>query len=190
MNNMGTLHDRLHGRLWHTTHPDRFSAILDCGCVRANPDLPNSERWKATRPEDYPFVRCLGGVSLFDFADFDAKKYAQQYFLSNWQAFVPYLEKWQGAVWIEINRSALEGSFVSADEIVRRWKEGDHYRHTIMPRIEAANIGDIPASAFESAFMTWAHGQEVRDIDVREFSPAKFEEITTEWKAWRERRRS
>ena len=52
----------LHGGLWHTTHPDRFRDILTRGAIIPEPDIPNSERWKASKePEFYPYVRTLGG---------------------------------------------------------------------------------------------------------------------------------
>ena len=88
------------------THPDRFAAILTSGYLSANPDIPNSQRWKASRPEYYPFVRCLGGISLFDFSNFDPEDYEKTHPFSNWYDFVPYLDSWGGAVWIEVDRFA------------------------------------------------------------------------------------
>lgn len=179
----GALHDRLYGGLWHTTHPDRFLAILTCGCLCVNPDIPNSERWKASRPEHYPFVRTLGGISLFDFSGFDPAKYELSHPMSNWHAFVPYVERWGGAVWIEVDREAVSASLVSPDELVTRWDQDGNRGHTIMPRIEAAHIGDIPTSAFRSAFLTWAMGDEVREVDVSNDNPNN-DRVVSEWKAF------
>lgn len=183
MANMGTLHDRLHGGLWHTTHPERFQEIVKFGYLSVNPNIPNLERWKASRPEHYPLVRFLGGVSLFDFARFDTEKYEQSHPLSNWYEFVPHLKSWGGAVWINIDRDAISESFISTDQLVAQWDQDGHRARAIMPRIEAAHIGDLPTSAFCSAFMTWAGGREVRELDVLNFNPDSFDKILEEWRA-------
>ncbi|WP_143748369.1 hypothetical protein [Mesorhizobium carmichaelinearum] len=145
------------------------------------PKIDNAERWKTSRgPDYYPFVRVIGGVSLFDFRGFDADRYDQSHPISTWRTFVPHSENWRGAVWIEIDAEAIAGSFVTADEIVDRWDAGCYHRHTIMPRIEAAHIGDLPVSAFRSAFLTWAGGRKVRDLDIVDFDPAEFDRLTHE----------
>jgi len=182
MKSMGSLHDRLHGGLWHMTHPARFSAILASGHLSANPDIPNSERWKASRPEHYPFVRCLGGISLFDFAKFDPEKYEKTYALSNWYSFVPHLKSWGGAVWIEIDRVAAAEKLISSDELVAQWDQDGNRGHTIMPRIEAAHIGSMPLSTFRSAFLTWADGKEVREIDCLGLVGPDFDNSLREWR--------
>ncbi len=167
MSGMGVLDDRLHGGLWHTTHPRRFLSIIASGGVSADPsNLPNSERWKAQQPEYYPFVRLMGGVSLFDFANFDAERYSQTHPMSSWHTFVPHRRDWGVAVWISIDRAAIEANFISANTLVERWNQPGNLRHTIMPRIEAAHIGDIPTSAFTSVFVTWAGGRKIHDVDL------------------------
>lgn len=184
MAGLGRLHDILSGRLWHTTRPDRVPDIVAAGSLLVEPSIDNAERWKTSRgPDYYPFVRTIGGISLFDFANFDADLYDQTHPMSSWRSFVPYLQEWRGAVWIEIDREAISDSFISADEIVRRWDEGGHHRHTVMPRIEAAHIGDLPVSACQSAFLNWADGREVRAFDICEFKRADFDRILNEWKA-------
>jgi hypothetical protein len=185
MTTMGILHHRLHGRLWHTTRPDRFSAILASGCLTANPDIPNSERWKASRPEHYPFARCLGGISLFDFANFDPKGYEQTHPLSNWYDFVPYLRSWGGAVWIEVDRVSATEKLISATKLLALWDQDGNRGHAIMPRIEAAYIGDMPVATFRSAFITWDEGRELREIDPSQFNPTDFTLILREWSAVR-----
>lgn len=181
MGDMGALHDRLHGGLWHTTHPKRFLSIIASGGLRVEPGLPNSERWKAQRPEHYPFVRVLGGISLFDFAGFDPGRYSQTYHCSSWDTFVPHLKKWGVAVWIEIDRAAVADQLISTDELVERWDQTGQRGHTIMPRIEAAHIGDLPMSTFATAFVTWADGLEVREISLSPFDPTSFERSIQEW---------
>ena len=186
MAGLGHLHDLLYGRLWHTTRPDRIHDIVASGSLMVDPDIDNSERWKTSRgPDYYPFVRTIGGISLFDFAKFDADLYDNTHPMSSWRSFVPYLSAWCGAVWIEVDREAIKDSFVSANEIVQRWNEGGYHRHTVMPRIEAAHIGDLPVSAFRSAFLTWAAGREVRAFDIREFKQADYDEILGEWAKYR-----
>lgn len=184
MGSLGVLHDRLHGRLWHTTRPNLFASIIASGGLSPEPDVGNAQRWKTSRgPEYYPFVRKIGGVSLFDFRDFDAERYAETHPMSNWRAFVPHMESWRGAVWIEIDRDQIADSFVSADEVVKRWDAGGHHRHTIMPRIEAAHIGILPREAFLSAFLTWASGEQVREISTRPFDSSTLESHLGEWRS-------
>ncbi|MEO5324266.1 hypothetical protein PV773_13190 [Mesorhizobium sp. CC13] len=166
MGGMGALHDRLHGGLWHTTHPRRFLSIIASGGLRVEPGLSNLERWKAQRPEHYPLVRLLGGVSLFDFANFDARRYSETHPMSSWHHFVPHRRDWGVAVWIGIARAAVADNFISADALVELWDQPGKRGHTIMPRIEAAHIGDLPKSAFASAFLTWENGCKIHDIDL------------------------
>ena len=48
----------LYGRLWHTTHPDRYSGILTSGAILPEPNLPDLEREKTRDGKDgYSFVR-------------------------------------------------------------------------------------------------------------------------------------
>src|SRR5258708_20259302 len=85
----------LSGRLWHTTHPNRFKSILNSGAILPEPDIPDSERWKASKGnQSFPFVRTLGGVSLFDFDQFDPDSYSERYPISSWYEFVTYREPW------------------------------------------------------------------------------------------------
>ncbi|MFZ4382108.1 MAG: hypothetical protein ACOYO0_09120 [Sandarakinorhabdus sp.] len=142
LNNMGVLHSRLHGRLWHTTSIERFCQILIYGGLIPNPPIEDAKRWKSSLgPDYYPFVRKIGGVSLFDFENFDPDSYDRTYPMSSWRTFVPHLAEWGGAVWIEIDRSMIADHFIPANELIQMWDEGGHHRHTIMPRIEAAHLG-------------------------------------------------
>lgn len=177
------LQPRLENGIWHTTHPERFASIMAEG-LRAEPALPEEARWKSSRGPDYfPFVRKLGGVSLFDFSEFDPEIYDRSHPMSNWREFVPYREAWAGAIWVQVDRDALGDRFVSTDDLVRRWDEGGHHRHTIMPRIEGACIGDVSVSMFMSAFMTWAGGQEIRDFPVSAFPEPAFDAALQDWRA-------
>jgi hypothetical protein len=151
----------LRGRLWHTTHPDRFQRILKCGAIVPEPDIPDSERWKtAAGPEHFPYVRTIGGVSLFDFYKFDPDSYAEKCPSSSWQEFVPFREEWGCAVWIEIDRAQAADHFISGADLIASWKAEGAYRHTVMPYIEAAYVGELPRTAFARAFIVRA-GEDV-----------------------------
>jgi len=79
------------GGLWHITHPDRFKSILNSNAILPEPDIPEGARYCTGLGKDhYPYVRTLGGVSLFDFNRFDPDAYTEEYPLSTWAAFVPY----------------------------------------------------------------------------------------------------
>lgn len=144
----------LYGGLWHTTHPDRFANILADGAISPEPNIPDVDRWKTSGgPELYPFVRTLGGVSLFDFGRFDIEEYTRAYPLSSWHAFVPFLESWGRSVWIEIDRGQVESRFISGPDLVAKWDLEKAWRHSIMPRIEAAHLGPLPRAAFKRAFL-------------------------------------
>lgn len=99
----------LMGGLWHTTSLERFNRILEFGAISPAPDIPDSERC-CTRggSATYPYVRHIGGVSLFDFEDFNPEIYSEKYPASSWSFFVPQCEKYDQTVWIEINREQAE----------------------------------------------------------------------------------
>ena len=120
--------------------------MLISGALRAEPGLPENDRHKtANGPSKFPFVRILGGVSLFDFAGFDADSYEETYPVSTWRYFVPTRADWTETLWIEIAPEA-RASVIRGTELLARWKAEQAWGHTIMPLIEAAHIGDIPTS--------------------------------------------
>ena len=179
---MWPLQNKLQNGIWHTTHPDRFESIMKEG-LKPEPDIPNNDRWKTSHgPEYYPFVRKIGGISLFDFRNFNPDIYGSTHPMSDWNEFVPHRKEWTGAVWIQINQSMLGNSFVSSDEIVRQWDSCGNRQHTIMPRIECACIGHVPISAFKFAFMTWEMGSETHEISLESFSESKYQEILQAWR--------
>ncbi|WP_278370487.1 hypothetical protein, partial [Pseudoalteromonas lipolytica] len=101
----------LFGSVWHTTSLERYSMIVVNGCIKVNPDIPDSERWGTKLGEKhFPFVRSLGGISVFDFRDFDVDA-------TDWATFVPCRTDWQNAVWIEVDISKLGDRFKSAQSI-------------------------------------------------------------------------
>ncbi|PKG37080.1 hypothetical protein [Psychromonas sp. Urea-02u-13] len=132
----------LSGRVWHTTNLERYAMIVADGVINANPDIPDNERWGTGLGEEhFPFVRSLGGVSVFDFRNFDVD-------VTDWGAFVPCRTDWQSAVWIEIDISVLGNSFISGQSIRELWHKMDSTRK-FMTQIEGAVIGSIPTSAFK-----------------------------------------
>src|SRR2546425_12462859 len=107
--------------LWHTTTPSRYERIRDVGCILPNPPIPDAERWGTSQgPDYYSYVRVLGGVSLFDFRDFDPDLYDAKYPMSNWRAFVPYRQECGVAVWIQIDRTKVLAALLDADELRNR----------------------------------------------------------------------
>jgi hypothetical protein len=140
------------GGVWHTTNQDRFLRILECGAILPEPDIPDRERWgTAGGSEGYPYVRSIGGVSLFDFGGFDAETYSMQYPSSSWEYFVPCHLSWDSAVWIEIDHESLGSAFISGVELLTRRKAEGSLRR-IMSLIEAAHIGLLPCRAFKRYF--------------------------------------
>ncbi len=157
--------DMLVGGLWHTTSDDRYKSILRSGAILARPDIPDADRWKTGRgPDYYPYVRHLGGVSLFDFDGFDRAEYQKRCPLSSWTEFVPFRAEWGSSVWIQLDRRVLEDCFISGPELWKRCNEEGALRHTVMPYIEAAYIGDVPTSTFLRAFSASDKG--IKDLSV------------------------
>jgi hypothetical protein len=164
----------LDGRLWHTTSMDRFQEILRSGAILPNPSIPDEQRWKTSQgPEYYPYVRTLGGVSLFDFEDFDPVRYSSTHPMSSWREFVPYRSQWGAAVWIEIDRQAIANEFVTRNQLVERWNHENAGRHTLMPRIEAAHLAPIPIAAFRRVFICRAGPPNIEEAPIEQASEAQ-----------------
>ncbi|MGA9899735.1 MAG: hypothetical protein WBQ09_16670 [Terriglobales bacterium] len=157
----------LDGGLWHSTHPGRFKAILRSGAVLPEPPIANPDGWVTLSGESYrSFARNLGGVSLFDFYQFDPKSYQERCPMSSWDEFVPYREKWGGAVWIEIDRQQIASQFISGDALVERWKSEKAYEHNFMPYIEAVHLGPVPRAAFKRAFLVQRGNEELQHLSI------------------------
>src|SRR5262249_7499642 len=132
----GPILRNLYGGLWHTTHPERFKAILASGALLPDPEMPDGDRWGTSQgPDHYPYVRTLRAISLFDFDQFDAEAYSERCPSSSWCEFVPYRQHWGCAVWIEIDRIQAGPRLISAPDLVARWKADSAYGHNIMPYI-------------------------------------------------------
>lgn len=153
--------------IWHTTSVERFEGILAAGCILPEPPIPDRDRWgTACGPSLYPFVRSIGGVSLFDFSGFDEATYNEKYPVSMWRTFVPCFSKWDEAIWIELDYSAIKDSFVDGNSVIERWKRQGELGRKVMPIIEAAHIGPVPISAFRRIFMFSKHDQEFKQVQM------------------------
>ncbi|WP_439136272.1 hypothetical protein [Pseudomaricurvus sp.] len=131
--------------VWHTTTPERYASILRDRFILPEPELTDSERWGTAMGEShYPYVRSIGGVSLFDFRGFDEFTYSERYPMSSWHSFVPCSHRSDEAIWLEIDVKSAAGNFLSGRELLNKWKESEQLRRKIMPFIEAAHLGPLP----------------------------------------------
>lgn len=152
------------GGIWHTTSEERYSNIIESGGILPNPDITEKERWGTSRgSEYYPFVRTIHGVSLFDFCDFNAEEYSKLYPASCWSEFVPYRKEWGCSIWVEIDRKAVIENFISGSELLKKWNRDKAYKNNIMPLIEAAHIGAIPASSFLHTYFSSESGFKLKE---------------------------
>jgi len=140
--------ETLRGGVWHTTNSNRYKAILSTGAILPEPPIPDCNRWgNGLGTIGCPYVRSIGGVSLFDFRDFDPDEYSNEYPISSWREFVPFRSEWGEAIWIEVDVSEVRTRFISGREILDRWKM-EQATNRFMPLIEAAHIGALPVKAF------------------------------------------
>lgn len=138
--------------LWHSTHPAWFERILNDGEISAEPEIPDHERFgTAIGPAGYPYVRSIGGVSLFDLENFEPAPYSELYRSCSWDFFIPFRRDWLQSVWIEIDRAALGDNLISGAALLARWKR-ERTSRRIMPLIEAAHIGPLSRTHFIRAF--------------------------------------
>lgn len=145
--------DLLREGYWHTTSVDRFAGILKTGFILPNPQIPDSERWGTSRgPGLYPYVRSIGGVSVFDFIGFDEVAYSEKCPVSSWRTFVPCKTERDAAIWIELDIDIIKKDFIDGTSLVKQWNLQKAHRHKIMPLIEAAHIGPVPIVAFRRVF--------------------------------------
>lgn len=157
--------------LWHSTSLDRFKSILKDGSIKPEPDISDEFRWNTgLGPKHYPYVRTLGGVSLFDFSGFVLVDYEREYSAS-WYTFVPTPHGGGNKIWIEISRTAISSSLITGRELVARWESDAAYGHNIMPIIEAAHLGPIVLSSFVRV-LSYESGKWV-EISISSFFPAE-----------------
>jgi hypothetical protein len=180
---IGPIWKELHGRLWHVTRPDLFLRILDDKAIKPDPDMPDNERWgTACGPSHYPYVRSIGGVSLFDLWKFDPAQYDAKFTQSNWRYFIPWPKIWAGAVWIEIRLVDIEPDFKPASILKDGWDCQGNRGRKRMPLIEAAHIGDLPIDAFHRIiFIRDSDNGEYHEWNFQSFDRAAYEELLPEW---------
>jgi len=151
--------------IWHTTSLDCFQSILADGAILVEPDIDDSKRWKTSGgPKYYPFVRTLGGISLFDFQGFDVDEYDKACPMSSWREFVPFREAWGTSIWLKFELMSENKAYIAPSELQRLLNEQKAHRHTLMPRIEAAHIGDLPMKLCSGALKISSEGIERLDL--------------------------
>lgn len=148
------IQQNLLGRLWHTTRPGRFNEILRTGFLKPEPDIPDCQRYGTIcGPSNYPYVRHLGGVSLFQFPTvFNLHDYVDEIPTASLDQFIPFNRSIGEAVWLEINRDILNENFISGQEVRLRWRKDEAYAHKFIANLEAAYIGDLPVSSISKAY--------------------------------------
>jgi hypothetical protein len=152
--------------LWHTKNVSRFKKIIEYGAIIPEPNIPDSKRWYTSQGrKHYPFVRDLGGVSLFDFVNFDPSEYGEKYPMSSWYSFVPTQSNWIKTVWIEINRKKVRKHLIEGRELVKKWNDEKMHRHIIMPIIECAYIGELSTDNFSRVLLYDRRSKEFSTID-------------------------
>jgi len=141
--------DDLIGSIWHTTSSERLEQIYAAGAITPNPSIPDKHRWNTKGgPGRYPFVREIGGISLFDFRGFDANKYSEKFPLSGWRRFVPCVQYWDESYWIELSVDERSPEFLNGIELQKKQAEMSALSNILMPLIECAFIGDISIDSF------------------------------------------
>jgi hypothetical protein len=102
--------------------------------------FPDNERWSTFEgPKFYPYVRTIGGVSLFDFEGFEPEDYGRKYPMSSWSYFVPYRRDWRTFVWIEIVRQLVARNIISSQDLGA--PPDDLYLRHVGPRGDADRTG-------------------------------------------------
>lgn len=182
---VGRIWSELDDGLWHTTHPERFLSIVADGAILPEPDIPDADRWSTGQgPRLYPYVRHIGGVSLFDFYDFEADTYSEKYKLSSWRTFVPYRDDWDGAVWIQIDREKVAEAVISGKDLLEKQKSSGEIARRIMPIIEAAHIGPLSVSSCTRAILI-CHSEPdgFLEFELPSFDAAAYAAALKAWKA-------
>ena len=143
--------ETLRGGVWHVTSCDFFEGIKEAGAIQVEPDIPERSRYGGrSGPAKRPYVRHIGGVSLFDFRKYDLKRFDQE-FPSNTgtiRYYVPFYRREHDSVWIQIDPVQAGKSLLSPAELNRRRDVDGERSRLLIPRIEACHIGDIPKDRF------------------------------------------
>lgn len=84
-------------------------------------------------------------------------------------------------MWLQIEREVVSEQLVSPTALLNKWKDQGLHGHNILPKLEAAHLGDLPVSAISSAFLTWDNGRKVREFNIRDFDHEPFQHRLREW---------
>lgn len=145
--------NELLGAVWHTTSLSRYRKITKSGAILAEPSLTDNERHGTGGGSKlYPFVRSIGGVSVFDFREFNPIKHYETFKIINWPYFVFGHNHEEDSVWIEIDTDDLSDSFKSAQEIRKMWHKQNSNRK-FMTGIEGAILGSVSINAFKAVLI-------------------------------------
>lgn len=147
-----TIPNQLKGKVWHSTSVVNAKKIVTHGEILANPDIEAESRWGGTCESKYPFVRTLGGISLFDFR---LPKTHSNELLTRW---VPCHTKIPATVWFEIDISKLKGFFLSAEETRIKWRDAGMDRQ-FMPHLEASCLCPISVQDIKSIYIGYTSGK-------------------------------
>jgi hypothetical protein len=131
--------------IWHVTSKSCFKSMLADGEIKAEPRIPDDKRYNTDKgTKYYPFVRSIGGISLFDFC---TEEFKFHHYI-NAVNFSPKScnEELSDIVWIEMDRDAIKDRIITNNELMKqRIKE---CFHQIIPIYEIAVIETISTSAF------------------------------------------
>jgi len=152
--------------IWHSTSPERYKKIIESKFILPEPAIPNNERWSTAKGKDlYPFVRSIGGVSIFDFRNFNVVEYSNTYSTSVWATFVPCRLGWDTTIWLELDEEKMNEDYLSPNEVMLKRSQANSYRQ-IIPYLEGAHIGSIPISYIKRIMQYCDINGEFDEIDV------------------------
>lgn len=145
--------NQLKNGVWHTTSVERYKSILKTGFILPEPDIPEEGRWGGGLDENkHPFVRSIGGVSLFDFRNLNQKNNENKCLSTGWHSFVPVQRAWKQAIWININELVLGEEYYCPDALLHKSRVEGNIRKFIVG-VEAAHIGELPVSKFKKVLI-------------------------------------
>ncbi|PKG86490.1 hypothetical protein CXF85_01950 [Colwellia sp. 75C3] len=134
---------KLKGKVWHSTSFDNAVKIIKSGSILSNPNISTEDKWGGNSETDYPFVKSIGGISLFDFR---LPESHSSELLYRW---VPCQVKFSKTVWFEIDTSKLHSCFLSAEDTLVKWEKAGMTRN-YMPYLEASCISPIDTQYIKS----------------------------------------
>jgi hypothetical protein len=139
--------NELKGKIWHSTSKELALEIYSHGYIIFDPSIDESKRWGGKSKSTHPFVRSIGGISLFDF------RLPSSHVSEILYSFIPCRTGWPQTVWLEINHFYLGDMFSSAEETRIRWIEAGMNRQ-YMPKLEAASLRPIPIEYIKSIYIS------------------------------------